>query len=187
MKKLNLFIVAAVTSLSATALAQGKGGAGKGPKHLVAFTGIVLASSTTQGGEGPSGSTLLTNTEYVYNWKWFGFGLYTQYDMQGSAQKDSAYGPKLEIRAGSKLFVELAHATAKRAFTDRNIAEQTGDGMIFGAGMRFGVGKAAGKGWMFQATYKYRMLTIKKQDGVDLSDPIKQNDGYPTVGFGYAF
>lgn len=181
-------LVLFLTLVSAQALAN-KGGAGSsGPKHVFAFTGIVLASSTSQGGEGPSGSSLLTNTEYVFGWKFLGLGLFSQFDMQGNSQKDSAYGPKIEIRAGSKFFFEFGYAaSAKRAFTDRNIAEQTGDGTIAGLGLRFGVGKTAGKGWLFQATYKYRMLTIKKQDGIDLEQPIKQSDGYPAVGFGYSF
>lgn len=173
---------------STQAFAQAKGGSTKGPRHVFSFTGIVLASSTQQGGEGPSGSTLLTNTEYVFGWRWLGLGLFTQYDMQGNAQKDSAYGPKLEIRAGSKFFFEYSYAASvKRAFTDRNIAEQTGDGSIIGAGFRFSIGKAAGKGVIFQATYKYRTFNIKKQDGIDLEQPIKQTDGYPAVGFGYSF
>lgn len=186
MKTLIVILIFLTTN---TSFAQGKGGAGnQGPRHVLAFTGIVLASSTTQGGQGPSGSSLLTNSEYVFGWKFLGLGLFTQFDMQGTAQKDSAYGPKIEIRAGNKLFFEFGYAaSAKRAFTDRNISEQTGDGTIAGLGLRFGIGKAAGKGWLFQATYKYRMLTIKKQDGIDLEQPIKQSDGYPAVGFGYSF
>lgn len=153
-------------------------------KHIFSFTGIILASSTTQGGAGPSGSSLLTHTEYVYNWKYLGIGFFTQYDMQGSAEKDSAYGPKIEFKFGPKFYAEIDYAmSAKRAYTDRNIAEQTGDGMIYGVGYRFDLGKVL----IFQASYKYRMLTIKKQDGIDLTQTIQQNDGYPAVGFGYGF
>lgn len=164
--------------------AHAQAAAGPKSKHILSFTGIVLASSTSQGGQGPSGSTLLTHTEYVYNWKWIGLGIFTQYDMQGSSEKDSTYGPKLEFKMGSKFYAEVDYATsAKRAFTDRNIAEQTGSGMIYGVGFRFGVGKK----FIFQASYKYRMLEFNKQDGIDLTEPIQQNDGYPAVGFGYAF
>ncbi len=168
--------------VSTNVFAAGKGAGGA--KHIFSFTGIVLASSTSQGGQGPSGSTLLTHTEYVYNWKWVGLGLFTQYDMQGTSQKDSGYGPKIEFKLGSKFYTEVDYMmSAKRAFTDRNIAEQTGTGTIVGAGIRFGVGKK----FIFQASYKYRMVKITKQDGIDLAQPILQNDGYPAVGFGYAF
>ena len=181
--KLSIMKIVGVFSVllaASTSFAQGK----TGDRHIISFTGIVLASSTTQGGAGPSGSTLLTHTEYVYNFKWIGLGLFTQYDMQGSAEKDSAYGPKIEFKFGPKFYAEVDYAmSAKRAYTERNIAEQTGDGIIVGVGYRFDLSKLL----VFQASYKYRMLTIKKQDGVDLTQPIQQTDGYPAVGFGYGF
>jgi hypothetical protein len=78
---------------------------------------------------------------------------------------------------------------AKRAYTDRTIAEQTGDGIYYGLGARFNLGAAKGPsgGWFFQASYKMRTLNIKKQDGAQLDEPIKQTDGFPLIGLGYQF
>lgn len=166
-----------------------KGGGGGGNQHLISVSAMALTSSTVQGGQGPAGSTVLSQSEYVYSRGHFGFGLFFQYDMQGSNEKDSLYGPKVEADFGIWFF-ELAYAvSAKRAFTDRNIAEQSGDGTILGLGVRFSLaGKSGGaRGPFFQAAYKMRTMRIKNQDGVALDQPIEQKDGYPLVGIGYQF
>lgn len=151
---------------------------------------MALTSSTKQGGNGPSGSTVLSQSEYVYGWPHFGFGMFFLYDMQGSTEKDTAYGPKLEAY-WDPFFLEVGYAMAvKRAYTDRTIADQTGDGLLYGLGARFKLGAAGGaggSGWFFQASYKMRTFNIKKQDGVDLDETIQQNDGYPLLGIGLQF
>lgn len=164
-----------------------KGGGGKS-RNMVSVTAMALASSTTQGGEGPAGSSILSQSEYVHGWSNFGLGLFFQYDMQGTSEKDTAYGPKIEFYLGH-FFLEVGYAIVKRAFTDRTIAEQTGDGTIVGLGVRFSLGKGGkgGKGAFFQASYKMRTVNIKQQDGTDLSQPIVQNDSYPLLGIGYSF
>jgi hypothetical protein len=159
-------------------------------KQLISVSAMALTSSTQQGGQGPSGSTVLSQSEYVYALPNFGLGFFFLYDMQGSAEKDSAYGPKLELYL-EPFFLEFGYiVTAKRAYTDRTIADQTGDGMFYGLGARFNLGAAGGKGasgWFFQASYKFRTFNIKKQDGSQLDEPIKQADGYPLIGIGYQF
>lgn len=157
-------------------------------KQILSASVMALTSSTKQGGDGPSGSTVLSQSEYVYGWPYLGLGFFFLYDLQGSAEKDSAYGPKLEAYL-DPFYLELGYAySVKRAYTDRTIAEQTGDGIFYGLGARFKLGAASpGSGFFFQASYKFRTYNIKKQDGVDLTEPIQQTDGYPLFGLGYQF
>jgi len=165
------------------------GAAKVGDKQIISLSAMALSSSTQQGGSGPSGSTVLSHSEYVYSWSNFGAGFFFSYDMQGSTEKDSTYGPKVEVNF-DPFYLELGYALmAKRAYTDRTIAEQTGDGIYYGVGARFNLGVAKGPagGWFFQASYKMRSLNIKKQDGAVLDEPIKQNDGFPLIGMGYQF
>lgn len=155
-------------------------------------TGVMaLSSSTQQGGQGPSGSTLLTHTEYLYNFNNWGLGLFYLLDKQGSAETDTSYGPKLEIYFGS-FYLDVGYIiSANRAYTDRSIANETGSGMYYGLGTRFNLGAAKGGpssgGWYFFANYKMRTYTINKQDGVELSEKIVQKDNYPIFGLGYHF
>lgn len=159
-------------------------------KQVLSFTAMALTSSTKQGGQGPSGSTILSQTEYVYGWPWYGVGIFFMYDQQGTNEKDSGYGPKLEFYLNPFYFETGYIMVAKRAYTDRTIAEQTGNGSYYGIGVRFNLsatGAANAPGWIFQASYKLRTLKITKQDDIDLSEPIEQQDGYPLIGIGYQF
>lgn len=148
---------------------------------------MLLASSTRQGGQGPEGSTILSQLEYNYHGSWWGAGLFAQFDQQGKVEKDTAVGPKLEAH-WNIFYVEFGYMVImNRSFVDRSIAEQTGDGFYAGAGVRFSLGKGSGGGFFFQGSYKYRTQNVKKQDGIALSDPITQTDGYPLAGIGYRF
>lgn len=177
----------------AIAFAGAKGGGGSaaaaGKKHLFSISAMALTSSTKQGGQGPSGSTILSQAEYVRDTGFFGYGLFFLYDMQGSKEKDTAYGPKIEFNF-DPFFLEYCYAfSVNRAYTDRSIANETGDGSVVGAGMRFsfgGKGGGGGNGWFFQASYKMRTFNIKKQDGAPLDQPVKQEDAYPLIGLGFS-
>lgn len=153
---------------------------------------MALSSSTQQGGAGPSGSTLLMQYEFFHNWSWFGAGLFVLSDKQGSAEQDLAYGPKIELH-WDVFYLDVGYAlSAKRTYTDRSIAEETGTGMYYGIGTRFNLGAAGGGGgvgggWYFFANYKFREYTIIKQDGVELSEKIIQKDSYPIFGLGRRF
>lgn len=148
---------------------------------------MALNSSTSQGGAGPSGSSILTRSEFVWAKEHFGIGVMFDYDLHGSNEKDSAYGLKLETYL-SNFFFEFGYLlSAKRAYTDRSIAEETGTGYVFGFGARFSLSKSGGGGPFFHASYKVKSQTLTKQDGVDLSEPITQQDGYPVFGFGMSF
>ncbi len=148
---------------------------------------MVLNSSTTQGGAGPSGSSILTRSEFVWAYNRIGFGALFDYDLHGTNEKDSAYGIKIEAYL-SKFYLEVGYLiSAKRAFTDRAIAAETGDGLVYGFGARFPLSGNADSGPFFHASYKFKTQTLKKQDGVQISEPITQSDGYPVFGFGMAF
>lgn len=166
--------------------AQSKGGGAKARKIL--SVGIMaLNSSTQQGGAGPTGSSILTRSEFVMAYNRFGYGFIFDYDMHGTNEKDSAYGIKLETYMSS-FYIELGYLlSAKRAYTDRAIAEETGTGLVFGLGARFSLKGGGGNGAFFHASYKMKTQTLTKQDGVDLTEPITQQDGYPVFGFGYSF
>lgn len=156
---------------------------GQGGKHLFSTGLMMLASSTEQGGKGTEGSTLLSQTEYVYNFGWWSAGLFYQYDKQGEVQQDSAVGPKLELN-WRVFYIELGYiAQMNRSYTDRSIAEETGDGLFIGFGVRFNISGS----WFFQGMFKQRTQNIKEQDGILLDEPIKQTDTYPLAGIGYVF
>ena len=164
------------------------------PKGWIANTSAMFFfNSTQQGGQGPSGSTLLTQTELIYSGRWWSLGAFYQYDKQGSAETDSGAGPKLELHWRAFYFEWGYMLLMKRAFTDRSIASQGGNGMVFGLGVRFplkgggGAVSRGGKGPYLQFNYKYRIQNINSQDGVDLDQGITQTDGYPTFGIGYDF
>jgi hypothetical protein len=151
--------------------------------------GMALTNSSQQGGKGPSGSTLLTHTDLFYNWDWYAFGGFLQYDKQGASETDLNVGPKFDFNSGP-FYMDVGYAVlAQRAYTDRSIAKQTGAGWLFGAGVRVPLGQSSSgiNGWFLQFSYKYRMLTIKKQDGALISQPITQKDGYPVFGLGMQF
>lgn len=198
MKTLSVFVglSLAFASIGCATAQGGRGGGGggggaSGPGAFqVAGMAMVLASSTQQGGQGPEGSTILTHSEAQYNKDWWGGGLFYQFDKHGENQTDHAFGPKLELVYGAFYF-ELGYAfMVERNFTDRAIAKQSGNGLIYGFGWRFNLGaaqKGGGGGMFFQASYKYRTQNIDKQDGVKLSEPIVQTDGYPVFGLGYRF
>ncbi len=193
------FLVLIVLSIVALTGLQAR--AGDRGVHL-AISGMALTNSSEQGGKGPSGSTLLTHHDLVYHGSWWGLGAFSQYDKQGSNQTDFAVGPKMELH-WSAFYVEGGWAPyLHRAFTDRSIARQTGNGWVFGGGVRVKLGgggnASAGYsdgssgtpssgGFFLQFSYKYRIQNINKQDDTKLSEPIKQKDGYPLFGIGYVF
>lgn len=152
----------------------------------IAVSTLALSSSTQQGGTGPQGSTILTQTDMVYTPDWYGIGMFMLYDFQGSSQKDLSFGPKLEIALGS-FFLEGGFAfVVRRDFTDRSIAFQSGNGWFAGIGIRFGL-EAPDSGWFFQASYKIRVQNLTQQDSTTLTDSIRIQDGYPLVGLGLNF
>jgi hypothetical protein len=187
MKQLDKFIFGIIVLLQFLCLTAFGGDSG----FLASVSGMFLFNSATQGGQGPQGSTVLTQTDLIYHGNWWGIGGFFLYDMQGSTQTDTAVGPKIELHAGV-FYLEFGYAPMMtRAFTDRTIARQTGYAMMGGLGVRFhlGMGGSSGsyKGFFLQSIYKYRMQVIQKQDGVDLTQPIQQVDGYPLFGVGYVF
>jgi hypothetical protein len=169
-------------------LGAGPAQSANGGHHI--GTGVMaLSSSTQQGGQGPIGSTLLTHTEYLYNFSYFALGMFYLMDKQGSAETDTAYGPKVELYFGA-FYIDAGYAVAvNRAYTDRSIANDTGTGMYYGVGTRFnlGAGGPGSAGFYFFANYKSRTYTINKQDGVEISEKIIQKDNYPIFGLGLHF
>ncbi|MCC2678623.1 MAG: hypothetical protein K0R29_1199 [Pseudobdellovibrio sp.] len=179
MKSLIIFIILITCQLS---FANSKGG----KKKLVSVGLMALNSSVSQGGTGPSGSSVLTRSEFVYGWQHWGLGAIFDYDLHGSNEKDSAYGIKVEGYL-SDFFLEIGYLiSAKRAYTDRTIAEETGTGTVLGFGARFPLGRGTSKTF-FHASYKMKTQTLTQQDGVSLSEPITQTYGYPVFGFGWEF
>src|SRR5437879_4893613 len=87
-------------------------GAGSAPaagsRQLLSVSAMALSSSTKQGGDGPSGSTVLSHSEYVYAGPNFGFGMFFQYDMQGTTEKDTTLGPKVEAYL-DPFYIELGY------------------------------------------------------------------------------
>lgn len=160
------------------------------------FSGGVMAltNSSTVSGQGPSGTSVLSQWELAISHKWLSGGLFFQYDRQGSNQTDTMFGPKLEA-VWKAFFAEFGFGfIMNRAFTDRSIATQTGNGLYYGFGVQFplsgGGGSGGGgrsKGLFFRASYKFRTQNVLQQDNVELPYTVRQWDGYPLFGLGYAF
>jgi len=161
-------------------------GAALGPHFDVG--GMFLNNALDQGGQGPSGSSLLTQVDFFWNFPWVGFGVFAQYDRQGAGETDFGAGPKMEIHYGP-LFLDAGYGVLmSRAFNDRAISRQNGAGYYFGLGFRAYLSKEADLGGFFlQFSYRFRTVSIRTQDGVALTEPIRQLDGYPLVGVGYSF
>jgi hypothetical protein len=179
-----LCVAAFTLSSSKNAWAQYGGSSSSDQQgFLVSSSLMFMTNSTKQGGSGPSGSTLLTDTSLGYNTHSFGIGGVFQYDKQGKSEVDTAYGPKLELYY-SLFYLEAAWLLGvKRAFNDRSIADQTGKAWLFAFGVRVPVSES----FFLQFAYKYRMEKITKQDGAALDQAITQNDGYPLFGLGLKF
>ena len=189
MKKLtSTILLLLLVSVEAFGQAKGGGGGSSGGKHFFGTGIMFLNSETKQGGAGPTGSTLLSQTDFIRMWKKLGYGITFNYDKHGKNQTDSSYGLKLEYHIDI-FYLEFGYLMkATRAYTDRSIAEETGSGMLYGFGARFPIGRGGkGGGSFFHASYKVKTQTLKQQDGVDITEPITQTDGYPLFGFGYNF
>lgn len=183
---LSILIVAAAFVAGTPLYAQGKpSGGGGGRQGLSVATGFMaLANSTSQGGQGATGSTVLTQTDITWHEGWWAAGAFVQYDKQGTAQMDFGAGPRLELTF-EPFYLEFGYALfMKRYFVDRAVAEQAGGATHLGLGVRTALGAG---GWYLQSSYKYRTQTIKTQDGRDLDQPITQIDGYPLFGIGVGF
>ena len=165
------------------------------PGFSLAASAMGFSNSTKQGGQGAQGSTVLTESQLMYQGGWWGLGAFYQFDIQGANEKDVAAGPKLELY-WDPFYVEGGYAVLmERAFTDRSIAKQSGSGYFVGAGARFNLGAAGASGangaapggFFMQFSHKHRVQTIKKQDSSKLTEAIVQTDDYPLFGLGYHF
>lgn len=174
-----------VLSLATTLLVllpSGVALAGEG--FLTSLSVMALTNSTTQGGQGSSGSTVLTETELTYHGSFWGVGAYFQYDRQGKPEVDTAAGPKLELYT-DPFYLELGYAFfMQRAFDDRSIANQRGKGHQLGLGLRSAL---PGSSLFFQFSYKYRTQIVATQDDEQMDEPLTQVDGYPLFGVGVHF
>lgn len=172
---ISIFIVSLVVSLST--LAQSKN------VYRTSFSFIPLATSTKQAGNGPEGSTIMSQFEFAVHKPFWGYGLVYQYDQHGDFQKDTGLGLKLEVNYKA-MYLDLGYLVAvERVYDDRTYEKETGDGYYVGLGGRVNFGKR----YFFNLTYKHRVHKIKKQDDTALSDPIIQTDSYPLLGVGVSF
>lgn len=155
-------------------------------KQLYRFSvGLIpLSSSTQQDGNGPKGSTLLTHTEFVVQKpSYWGYGLFYQYDQQGSDQKETGLGLKLEAHY-KKIYFDVGYMPmVERVYMGRTYEKETGSGYYAGFGFRTDFYKK----YFVHLSYKYRVQTLKKQDDVTLDQEIIQTDSYPLFGLGVSF
>jgi hypothetical protein len=186
--KISISKICATMSLILLPQAALSQSASTGGRHgLSSALGLMaMTNSTKQGGQGTSGSTILTQFDASWHWGYFATGIYTQYDKQGNSQTDFALGPRLELTF-EPFYLELCYAAMlERNFIDRAIETQTGSGYQIGIGTRFSLGESSSP-WFLQSSYRYRVQNVKKQDGVKLEEPITQTDGYPLFGIGFGF
>ncbi len=161
----------------------------------IAGGAMALTNSSTVNGNGPSGTTVLSQWDFMISHKWLAGGLFFQYDKQGSNETDTMFGPKVEV-FWKVFFAEFGYGfLMNRAFTDRTIATQKGSGYYYGLGVHVPLGGGGGgggetnrtKGLFLQFTYKFRTQNVSSQDGVLVPYTIRQWDGYPLFGLGYGF
>lgn len=172
-----IFIFILSSFVTATAFAQAK------RVYRTSLSLIPLATSTKQAGNGPEGSTIMTQFEFGVHKPFWGYGIIYQYDQHGDFQKDIGLGLKLEANYKA-MYVDVGYlVNVQRVYSDRTYEKETGDGYYFGLGARVELGKR----YFFNLTYKYRVHNIKKQDETSLSDPIIQTDSYPLLGIGVSF
>lgn len=148
---------------------------------------MALTNSSDQGGNGPSGSSILSQGNIFYNFPWVGVGIFFQLDKQGSVETDFLLGPKMEFHYGP-LFVDAGYAIVmSRAFNDRSIASQSGKGAFAGLGVRIYMKELVEEASVyFQVSYRFRSLSVTEQDGSPVDEPILQVDSYPLFSVGYA-
>lgn len=156
----------------------------KNENYLLSTAFIIQSTKTQQAGQASEGSTILSQTEFVIqkknNW---GYGLLYQYDQQGSFQKDTAFGLKLEGNY-KKIYFDLGYLlSVQRVYNDRTYEKESGDGYYLGFGARIDLYKKM----YLNLNYKYRVQNIKKQDSNTLAEPITQTDSYPLIGLGVQF
>ncbi len=150
--------------------------------------GMGLANSQSQGGKGPSGSSVLTQFEAFWSIPWVAAGAFIQLDKQGGSETDFGLGPKMEVHYGP-FFLESGYAFSySQSFNDRSIQKRTGKAAYFGGGVRMVFTKFADQGGLFiQVSYKFRNISLTEQDGRAISEPISQHDTYPLISLGYVF
>ena len=106
-----IFIVSFFVSLSA--LAQSKN------VYRTSFSFIPLATSTKQAGNGPEGSTIMSQFEFGVHKPFWGYGLVYQYDQHGDFQKDTGFGLKLEVNYKA-MYLDLGYLLGvERVYDDR--------------------------------------------------------------------
>ena len=150
--------------------------------------GMGLANSQSQGGKGPSGSSVLTQLEAFWSIPWVAAGAFLQFDKQGGNETDFGLGPKMEVHYGP-FFLESGYAfTFSQSYNDRAIQKRSGKAAYFGGGVRMVFTKFADQGGLFiQVSYKFRTISLTEQDGRTISEPITQHDTYPLISLGYVF
>lgn len=175
--KFNICILVLSFFVSLSVMAQAK------RVYRTSLSFIPLATSTKQAGNGPEGSTLLTQFEFGVHKPFWGYGLFYQLDQHGDFQKDTGLGLKLEATYKAMYFDLGYLIDVTRVYNDRTYEKETGDGYYVGFGGRINFGKR----YFFNLKYTYRVQNIKKQDDTALSDPIVQTDSYPLLGVGVSF
>ena len=175
--KINISILAVILFASLASFAQAK------RVYRTSFSFIPLATSTKQAGNGPEGSSLMTQFDFGVHKPFWGYGLFYQMDQHGDFQKDTGLGLKLEANYKA-MYLDLGYLIdVTRVYNDRTYEKETGDGYYVGIGGRINFGKR----YFFNLKYTYRVQNIKKQDDAALSDPIVQTDSYPLLGVGVSF
>jgi len=155
-------------------------GAGSGNSFLAGGSFLYLSNSTTQGGTGAKGYSLITEGEILYSSPYLASGAFFNYEHQGQYERDSSFGYKMQLGYGGAYF-EYGYAfLATRAFTDRSIAQQRGTASQWGFGLR--VTSALFPRILFQLNIKTRTQVLTKQDGKTLDEGIIQTNTFPLLG-----
>lgn len=192
---LRLLAAATILVSSTTAFSQGQGGGGVSVDAKAGggvSSGLLLSShlffyqdqSSLGDDELKDGSALYARLDAQYNWTDYfsGLGFFYEQDKFGEAQSDTIMGPVLELVAGS-FFLKFMLGSVEQQFQDRSFSKRAGSYQAFEGGIR---GNFYGGFMFYEVALHRRSLTIKQEDGRDMTDQLNKTETMPMLGGGFS-
>lgn len=177
---------------AAQSISPAVGGAGAtqvtetGKNELMLGTTLMfLQSEASQGGqELPGGMSRYSQVNLQYNvGSYFcGLGLVYQSDQLGEVQKNTGFGPKVEL-TWHGFYLEAGYGVARQRFENRTVSSRDGTQSFYAIGIRV---PFLADLLYFDGGIRRRTSTFEKQDGAKLASPLRQVLTMPFVGVGMA-
>ncbi len=175
-------------SLAVSGAAFSQGGAGTADQIIVSGSVFYVSDASQRDGKDlPGGTTTYLSVAGQYNVpKYFaGIGLIYQKNDTGETQSETAVGLKLELFYYEwPFYLEFVpFSVLHQEFANRSIESRDGNMTLFGLGVRADLFS-----WLFfDGSFKIRTSTYKKEDGVEMPEPIVRTEKMPYLGLGLKF